>query len=126
MTKMTWSVSVVTIALLIGACGSGSGGGGANATVSGVVGPDGTAATYHAGMLPEPKGSLTATVPSTASGINGGSVMVVVDAGGTTIVKIYVGVDGQDGYWEVPVPAGSSLADVLLTIARQLPAAMTS
>jgi hypothetical protein len=41
-------------------------------------------------------------------------------------VTIYIAVAGSDGYWEVTVPPGSSLADVLLTIARQRPAATTS
>ena len=121
-----WSAFTVACAVCVGACGSSGGGmgGGADSTVSGVVGPGGAAATYHMGALPAPQGSLTATVPPTASGINGGSVMITIDAGTSTIVKVYVGVDGSDGYWEVVVPAGTPLADVLLTIARQLPVTM--
>ncbi len=126
MLRMTRSVFAFVLGvMLVGACGGGGGGGGGtNNTVSGVVGPDGAAATYHMGMLPMPQGSVTATVPATASGINGGSVMITIDAGATTIVKVYVGVEGADGYWEVPVPAGTPLAEVLLIIARQLPASM--
>jgi hypothetical protein len=119
--------SIVVLGLVAGACGgSGGGGSGTRATVSNVVGPDGAAATYRMGMLPAPSGSLTVTVPPTGSGINGGSVMITVDAGATAIVKIYIAVEGTDGYWEVGVPSGATLADVLLTIARQLPAATTS
>ena len=46
--------------------------------------------------------------------------MITVQAE-STIVKIYVATQGADGYWEVTVPAGSSVADVLLTLAQQLP-----
>ena len=127
MSKSWPSILVVVSLMSVGACGGGGGGeGGSRDTVSGVVGPDGAAATYRAGALPTPQGTLTVTVPPTGSGINGGSVMVTVDAGTTPIVTIYIGVEGEDGHWVVTVPPGASLAEVLLTIARQLPAATTS
>src|SRR5262245_2595656 len=118
-------VTIVVGALCAGmGCGGGGGGGGTRSQVTGVRGPDGTAATYHSGALPAPMGTVDVTVPSTTTAINGGSTMVTVTST-STIVKIYVSIQGQDGYWEVIVPAGSSVADVLLTLAQQLPAEIT-
>src|SRR5262245_57445912 len=126
--RKVWLTALIGAVLLsapiLGGCGGGSGSGpmGTQATVSGVEGPDGTPAVYRPGMLPAPSGTLTVTVPESGTGINGGSVMVPVDAGATVIVKVFVGVEGETGYWEITVPAGTTLADVLLTLARQLPA----
>src|SRR5215510_813420 len=102
------------------ACGGGSRSSGTRDQVTGVEGPDGAAATYHMGALPAPKGDVVVYVPSTTTAINGGSTMITVEAT-TPIVKIYIAIQGADGYWEVTVPAGASLADVLLTLAQQLP-----
>ena len=111
------------VALGAGAgCGGGSHSGVRTADqVTGVQGPDGTAATYHTGPLPTPMGNVDVTVPSTGDAINGGSTTITVTSTGE-IVKIYVSIQGQDGYWEVTVPPGSTVADVLLTLAQQLPA----
>jgi hypothetical protein len=117
-----WTIAV-TAALCAGfACGGGGGknNAGTRAQVTGVQGPDGADATYHMGALPPPMGTLTVYLPSTATAINGGSTMITVEAT-APIVKIYVAIQGQDGYWEVTVPAGASIADVLLTLAQQLP-----
>jgi hypothetical protein len=122
---------VLALCALVGlwagtACGGGGGGGdGTKTTVTGATGPDGTPAVYHPGDLPAPHGSLTATVPATTDAINGGSVTVAVDGGSATITAVYVSVMGAAGYWEVTVPPGTSLADVLLTLAQQLPDAVT-
>jgi hypothetical protein len=70
--------------------------------------------------LPTPVGTVDVTVPSATTAINGGSTMIAVSST-SVIVKIYVSIQGSDGYWEVPVPAGSTVADVLLTLAQQLP-----
>jgi uncharacterized protein YfaP (DUF2135 family) len=67
---------------------------------------------------------LSATAPSAANAINGGSVTISLTSGGT-IVKVYVQVMGSDGYYEITVPAGSSVADVLLTLAQTLPSTVT-
>src|SRR5689334_10374373 len=101
------------------ACGGGGDGNGTKTTVIGATGPDGTPAAYHAGDLPTPHGSLTATVPEGAQAINGGSVTVSVDGGAATITAVYVSVMGSGGYWEVTVPAGTSGSYVLLTLAQQ-------
>src|SRR5437867_13434497 len=101
------------------ACGGGSrsAGMGTRDQVTGVRGPDGAAATYHTGALPKPMGIVDVTVPDSATAINGGSTMVTVESTGT-IVKIDVAIQGADGYWEVTVPAGTTIADVLLTLAQ--------
>jgi len=95
-----------------------------NRQVTGVRGPDGASATYHDGPLPTPVGALDVTVPSEATAINGGSTMINV-VSTSEIVTVYVSIEGSDGYWEVTVPAGSTAADVLLTLAQQLPAELT-
>ena len=115
-----WTIAVAAALCAGFACGGGSRSSGTRDQVTGVQGPDGAAATYHAGALPAPKGDVIVTVPSTTNAINGGSTMITVEAE-STIVKIYVAIQGEDGYWEVTVPAGSSVADVLLTLAQQLP-----
>jgi hypothetical protein len=100
------------------ACGGGSRR--AREQVTDVRGPDNSPATYHPGPLPAPMGSVSVTVPDGVTAINGGSTMITVSST-SEIVKIYVSVQGSDGYWEVTVPPGSSVADVLLTLAQQLP-----
>ena len=102
------------------ACGGSNGPRGVREAVTGVRGPDGGAATFHAGALPTPMGTVDVTVPPTGTAINGGSTMIAVSST-TEIVKIYVSVEGSDGYWEVAVPPGTTVADVLLTLAQQLP-----
>jgi hypothetical protein len=71
-------------------------------------------------MLPPPVGTVQVTLPDSATAINGGSTMITVQSS-SDIVAIYVAIDGQNGYWEVTVSAGTSIADVLLTLAQQLP-----
>src|SRR5262252_8563271 len=121
--------AALLVAATLGA-GIGCGGGGHSAgmgtrdQVTGVRGPDGVAATYHTGALPKPMGTVDVTVPGSATSINGGSTMVTVESS-ATIVKIYVSIQGEDGYWEVTVPAGTTIADVLLTLAQQLPPQIT-
>jgi hypothetical protein len=101
-------------------CGGGDGGGGTRDRVTGVRGPDGAAAIYHDGALPPSSGTIQVTLPDSATAINGGSTMISVQSS-SDIVTIYVSIDGQSGYWEVTVPAGTAIADVLLTLAQQLP-----
>jgi hypothetical protein len=92
-----------------------------SAQVSRVRGPDGTDATYHTGSLPAPSGTIDVTVPPSGTAINGGSTMINVEST-STIVKIYISIQGSDGYWTLTVPPGSTVAEVLLTLAQQLPA----
>jgi len=105
----------------VGCGGSSSRRGATSDQITGVQGPDGRAATFHMGALPAPKGTVDVSVPATGNAINGGSTMITVTSTGD-ITTIYISVQGQDGYWEVTVPPGSSVADVLLTLAQQLPA----
>jgi hypothetical protein len=122
-----WTALVAGTMLANFACGGGGGGtrtAGTRAEVTGVHGADGTAATYHDGALPAPVGTVDVTVPDSATAINGGSTMISVSSS-AEIVKVYVSIDGQSGYWELTVPAGSTVAQVLLTLAQQLPASIT-
>jgi len=120
---MLMLVTVGALSAGIG-CGGGSRSGGTRDQVTGVRGPDGAAATYHDGALPTPMGAVVATVPDAATAINGGSTMITVSST-STIVKVYVSINGESGYWEVTVPANQTVADVLLTLAQQLPASIT-
>ena len=52
-------------------------------------------------------------------GSNGGTSSFEITAS-ANIITIYAAVSGQTGYWEIPVPAGSPVADVLLTFAQEL------
>lgn len=127
MNRLGTPMLLIAAALSAGlACGGGSrsAGMGTRDQVTGVRGPDGVAATYHAGALPTPMGTVDVTVPDSATAINGGSTMVTVEST-SMIVKIYVSIQGADGYWEVTVPAGTTIADVLLTLAQQLPPQIT-
>jgi hypothetical protein len=100
-------------------CGGGSSRNNANGSVTGASVEGGGPAVFHSGALPAPTGSLTVTVPGDANAINGGSLVITVTAS-ATIVTVYVSVQGTDGYWVIPVPAGVTVADVLLTLAQQL------
>jgi hypothetical protein len=126
MTKAAFGALFLAGVLMVAVgCGGGSSHPSTRNSVSGAGVAGGTApAVFHSGALPAPTGSLTVSVPSDASGINGGSVVVTVTASGT-IVTVYVSVQGSDGYWEIPVPAGATVADVLLTLAQQLSADLT-
>lgn len=124
MTNSAFWTRVVVAGVLTAAIGCGGGASHpsarnsvAGASVTGATSP----AVFHTGALPAPTGSLTVTVPPAASAINGGSLVVTVSAS-ATIVTVYVSVQGTDGYWEIPVPPGASVADVLLTLAQQLSA----
>lgn len=115
--------AILSLGVLVqGACGGGGGGGGggtdARDTVTNVS-VDGVEATYHAGALPAPHGTLAASGPSSGMAVNGGSTMVSITPS-ADVVTIYVGIAGQDGYWQVAVPTGASAIDVLLTLAEQL------
>jgi hypothetical protein len=131
--RVAW-LGLMALGAGLGCGGSRSGaqpdGGGADGpvTTSGQVsrvrGPDGTDATYHTGALPAPSGTIDVTVPPSGTAINGGSTMITV-ASSAQIVKIYISIQGSDGYWELTVPAGSTVADVLLTLAQQLPPQLT-
>lgn len=123
--RMFAVVGVAFATLFLGACGGGGGGGaGAKSQVTGVQTVDGTAAVYNPGPLPAPHGAVTASVPAAGDVINGGSTQVTITASGN-IIKVYVGVMGRNGYYELPVPPGSSIADILLTLAQLLPQELT-
>jgi hypothetical protein len=116
--------AILSLGVLVqGACGGGGGGGNgdetdARDTITNVS-VDGVEATFHAGALPAPHGALDASGPSSGMAVNGGSTMVSITPS-ADVVTIYVGITGQDGYWQVTVPTGASAIDVLLTLAQQL------
>ncbi len=116
--KIFWTM--ILAASCLAACGS-SGGGGPSGTqkVTGGANAGAGPATYHAGALPTPTGALAVTVPAVAMGINGGTSSFEITAS-STIVTIYASVQGQTGYWSIPVPPDSAVADVLLTFAQEL------
>lgn len=81
---------------------------------------DGTPARFRSGSPPEPTGDLQVTVPSSRAAINGGSTTVSLSAS-AEIVKVYMSIEGEDGYWEISVSAGVDLVDLLLTLAQSVP-----
>jgi len=117
----TISWTAVLAAVFLAACGGGGGGGasGTQKVVGGASVEGGGAATYHDGALPAPAGALAVTIPATGMGINGGTSSFEITAS-AEIVTIYAAVAGQTGYWSIPVPAGSTAADVLLTFVQDL------
>jgi hypothetical protein len=105
----------------VSACGGSGSTNDARQIVGGASGGTGAAAaTFHGGSLPAPHGSVTATAPTTGMGINGGSTNFTVSSSTGTIVTVYVSVSGESGYWEIPVPPGTTVADILLTFAQQI------
>lgn len=113
-----WWIGMVALSA-VAACGGSSGGGNnAQQILSGASG-GGDAATFHAGSLPAPHGTIALTVPTTGMAINGGSTNFEISST-SDIVTVYVSVQGQTGYWEIPIPAGSTVADVLLSFAQQI------
>src|SRR6185295_5550426 len=115
---------LTSLVLLVASCGSSGHPASHGNNVAGVRTAAGALGTFHAGALPTPHGTLTVTAPSTGSAINGGSTQVTIVAT-AEIIKVYVAVDGQDGYWEITLPAGSTVADLLLTLAQVLPNSVT-
>jgi len=114
----TWTA--VLAGFLLAACGGGGGGATGTQKVVGAASvAGGGPATYHDGALPAAAGALTVTVPAAGMGINGGTSSFEITAS-AEIVTIYAAVDGQTGYWAIPVPAGSAVADVLLTFVQEL------
>jgi len=118
---MAWWSGMLAMCAMAACGGSSGGGNNAQQIVSGASG-GGAAALFHTGSLPSPQGTITVTVPTTGMGINGGSTSFEISAT-SEIVTVYVAVQGQSGYWEIPIPTGTTAADVLLTFAQQLAAA---
>lgn len=114
-----FSWTAVLAACFLTACGGGGGAGSTPKVVGGASVAGGAPATYHDGALPAPAGALTVTVPVAGMGINGGTSSFEITAS-AEIVTIYAAVDGQTGYWSIPVPPGSTVADVLLTFVQDL------
>jgi len=109
----------ILAACLLTACGGGGGGGSGATGAVGAASAGAGPATFHTGALPAATGALTVSVPATGMGINGGTSSFEITAS-AVIVTVYASVEGQSGYWEIPVPPGSDVANVLLTFAQEL------
>jgi hypothetical protein len=64
---------------------------------------------------------VVTTNPTTATATRGGSLDIQVTAS-AEIATVYVYVEGSDGYWEAAVPPGMMVADIVLKLAKKLPA----
>lgn len=115
----TISGMAVLGAIFLAACGGGGSGATGTQKVVGGASAGAGAASYHDGALPTPAGALTVTVPALGMGINGGTSSFEITAS-ANIVTIYAAVSGQTGYWSIPVPPDSAVADVLLTFEQEL------
>lgn len=75
-------------------------------------------AVLRAGTPPVAGATEAPTVPEAATAVNGGSAQVAVSAAGEfTTVIVYV--QGAADYWELTLPAGVSVSDVVLGVAPQ-------
>lgn len=72
-------------------------------------------ATLREGPAPASSGGAAPTVPATGTTVNGGSAQVAVSAG-TDFTTVYVTLPGVDDYWELTLPAGASLSDVVVSV----------
>lgn len=115
----TISGAAVLTVVFLAACGGGGSGATGTQKVLGGASAGAGPAVYHDGALPTPAGALTVSVPALGMGINGGTSSFEITAS-AAIVAIFAAVSGQTGYWSIPVPAGSTVADVLLTFVQEL------
>jgi hypothetical protein len=88
--------------------------------ITGVTARDGTAqATLQPGAPPAPTTGPTTDVVGISSVVNGGSTQVTLQ-GSDTYQRVLVGVLGAEGYYDLLLPTGSTLEDVVLNMATGL------
>ena len=72
--------------------------------------------TLRAGALPTGSKGPKTSVAGVSGAVNGGSAKVSL-AGDAGFQRVLVGVQGVDGYWELRLPSGASLEDLVVGIA---------
>src|SRR5690606_18929350 len=81
---------------------------------------DDIVAEFHEGLPPQPAAGPDVTANGLSSMITGGTAIRTVE-GGAEFTSIIVAVREAEGYWELLLPAGTSLLDVLVTLAQDIP-----
>ena len=88
--------------------------------VTGITARDSAvAAVLHQGALPVGTSGLVASVAGISGAVNGGSAQVAL-VGNATFQRVLVGVQGVDAYYELMLPTGTSLEDLVVGIAPGL------
>jgi hypothetical protein len=88
-----------------------------------VTTPDGAAVgVLRTGELPAAAGGPAISASGMATVVNGGSAQVQLAAGSATFERVFVGVRGIPGYWDVTLPAGVSASELVVGISPNLPA----
>lgn len=83
---------------------------------------DGTVtAVLHEGAAPTAGGAAAPVVPTQGTAVNGGSAAVQLESG-AEFTTIIVAMAGADGYYQLTLPAGASVADLILGLSPDLPA----
>jgi hypothetical protein len=70
---------------------------------------------------PQPSGTTgpTVTVAGISSAVNGGSTQASLDGTGT-FQRVVIGIEGVDGYYDLVLPSGTMLEDVVLGLSPSL------
>ena len=76
-------------------------------------------ATLQPGAQPSGTAGPTVAVAGISSAVNGGSSQVSLD-GSDTFTRVVVGIEGVDGYYDLRLPSGSSLEDVVLGVSPDM------
>jgi uncharacterized protein YfaP (DUF2135 family) len=88
--------------------------------VTGISTPSGTVvATLRDGALPVGTKGPKASVAGISGAVNGGSAKVSL-AGDGGFQRVYIGVQGVDSYYDLVLPSGTSLEDLVVGIAPGL------
>lgn len=81
---------------------------------------DGTVqATLQPGAQPSGTAGPTVTVAGISSAVNGGSTQASLDGTGT-FQRVVIGIEGVEGYYDLVLPSGTTLEDVVLGLSPSL------
>lgn len=76
-------------------------------------------AVLQPGLMPVGPDGPSADVAGISSVVNGGSAQVQVTANGS-FQRVVVGINGVDGYWDVTLPNGVTVEDLVLSMSTTL------
>ena len=82
---------------------------------------DGAAVAARTGQLPTEGDGPAASVTSSGTVINGGSVMVTIEGDGD-FDRVVVAIDGANGYFEASLPAAVAALELLVTLSQEIAA----
>ena len=79
-------------------------------------------AVFHEGEAPAAGAGPTVTADVQSAGIPGGSVQVTLTSGSTFQRIILTAPNGAPGWWELTLPAGTTVADLILALGTEFSA----